>query len=67
MNRGFALILVIAGVILLMWGTSSADSISSLFSKLFNGAPTNKSIWLLIGGLIAFAAGFFSLLRTRNR
>ncbi|MBC8011721.1 MAG: DUF3185 family protein, partial [Burkholderiales bacterium] len=33
------------------------------FSRLFTGAPTDKTIWLLIGGIVLAALGLGGLLR----
>ncbi|HVU38298.1 MAG TPA: DUF3185 family protein [Opitutales bacterium] len=63
MNKGFAIGLLIAGIVCLVWGFAASDSVTSGFSKLFSGAPTDKTIWLLIGGTIATLAGFFGVLR----
>lgn len=63
MNKGVALGLLIAGIVCLIWGFTSVDSLTSDLSKFFSGAPTNKAIWLLIIGTIATLAGFFGMAR----
>jgi hypothetical protein len=40
-----------------------ADSISSSFSRLFTGEPTDKSIWLLLGGGLATVVGLGGVAR----
>ncbi len=62
MNRIISLILLIGGIVLIVYGVQASDSISSGFSRLFTGSPTDKTIWMLIGGVVATlvgAAGFF--------
>lgn len=62
MNKLVSLILLVGGIILIVFGAQASDSISSGFSRLFTGAPTDKAIWMLIGGAVATlvgAAGFF--------
>jgi len=59
MNSIFAIILIIAGVVLLTLGFSSMDSVASHFSRFFTGHPTDKSIWLIIGGAAAALIGLF--------
>jgi hypothetical protein len=57
MRNPLGIILLVVGVILLILGISASDSIGSSFSKLFTGAPTDKAIWMLIGGVAAIAIG----------
>jgi LPXTG-motif cell wall-anchored protein len=45
------------GVALLVMGVSSADSIGSSFSRFFTGNPSDKSIWLMLGGLVCILSG----------
>lgn len=63
MNKGLALGLLIAGIVCLIWGFAASDSVTSSFSKFFSGAPTDKTIWLLVGGMVATLAGFFGVMR----
>jgi len=63
MNKGMAVALLIAGVILLVFGLNAYHSASSDVSRFFTGAPTDKALWLLIGGVIAGIIGVSGLLR----
>lgn len=63
MNKAFSLGLIVIGVILIIYGISASDSVSSDFSRLFTGNPTDKTIWLLVGGIAATAVGAFGLFR----
>lgn len=49
--------LLAVGVVLLIYGVSSAESFASDVSKFFTGSPTDKSVWLMIGGVGAIVAG----------
>jgi len=49
--------IVILGIILVIAGLDASDSLSSRFSRLFTGNPTDKTIWLLIGGAVAVILG----------
>jgi hypothetical protein len=57
MRNPLGIIIVIVGVVLLVLGIGASDSVSSSFSKLFTGAPSDKSIWLIITGLLAIGVG----------
>jgi hypothetical protein len=63
MNKPVSLALLIAGIILIGWGLNASDSVNSSFSRFFTGSPTDKSIWLLIGGGVAAIVGLGGLLR----
>jgi hypothetical protein len=57
MNKSISLVLLLMGIALLIFGVIESDSISSDFSRLFTGEPTDKAVWLLIGGGVAAVAG----------
>lgn len=57
MNRTISLALLALGIALIVWGVIECDSIGSSFSRLFTGEPTDKAIWLLIGGGLAAIVG----------
>jgi hypothetical protein len=62
MNRLVSLVLLIGGIILITYGVSASDSIGSSFSRFFTGSPTDKTMWLLIGGIAATAVGASGLI-----
>lgn len=55
--RPLGVALLVVGVILLIFGISSSESISSSFSEFFTGKPTDKTVWLLIGAAAALIVG----------
>ncbi len=63
MNRITSLVFLIGGLILMTYGFSASESIGSEFSRLFTGSPTDKTLWLLIGGTVALIIGASGLLR----
>ncbi len=62
---GFALVAV--GIVLLVLGISAADSFSSDVSKFFTGSPTDKAVWMMIGGVAALVAGSVAIARSGTR
>lgn len=64
MNRAVGIALIAVGVILIIFGVNASDSVGSELSRLFTGTPTDKSIWLLVGGVIASCVGLTFCLRT---
>lgn len=63
MNKVIPLALLVGGIILVVYGLNASDSLSSSFSRFFTGSPTEKSIWMLIGGTIAAVVGLAGLVR----
>lgn len=63
MNKIISLALLAGGIVLIVYGINSSNSISSDISRLFHGSPTDKSIWLLFGGIVAAAIGAGGLTR----
>lgn len=62
MNKSISLALFVGGVILIVYGAAASDSIGSAFSRLFTGAPTDKTLWMLIGGAVAAVVGGVGLM-----
>jgi hypothetical protein len=67
MNKTFSLVLLVAGLLLLTWGVNASDSIRSSFTRFFTGNPTDKTMWLLIGGTVACAVGATGLLTVEKK
>ncbi len=63
MNKLVSLALLIGGIILLVLGVQASDSIGSDFSRVFTGAPTDKAIWLVVGGAVAAIVGLVGTVR----
>lgn len=63
MNKGISFALLAVGILLFIWGLSVSESVSSDVSRLFTGAPTDKAVWLLIGGIGVAIVGLFGVLR----
>jgi hypothetical protein len=57
MQRIAGIALLAVGILLALWGANASNSVGSSFSKLFTGAPTDKSILLLVGGIVVAIAG----------
>ena len=67
MNKIISLILLIGGVVLMVLGVQATHSFSSDVSRFFTGSPTDKAIWMVIGGLIAAVMGLAMMLRTSKQ
>lgn len=66
MNKTIAVALLVVGIVLLVFGFGAADSFSSDVSEAVTGAPSNKSIWLIVPGVLAAVVGGVALVRGRS-
>jgi hypothetical protein len=63
MNRAIWLAILAGGVLLMIYGAAASNSFSSDISRFFTGSPTDKTVWMLIGGVAAIIIGGVGLLR----
>lgn len=63
MNKALSLALVAGGILLIVLGLNASNSLSSDVSRFFTGSPTDKAIWMMVGGVVAAVAGMFGLVR----
>ena len=67
MNKIVSLALLVGGVVLIVFGVQATDSFSSDVSRFFTGSPTNKAVWMLIGGIVAAIVGLTMTLRSSKQ
>jgi hypothetical protein len=67
MNKIISLALLAGGIVLILVGINATDSFSSDVSRFFTGSPTDKAVWMLIGGSIATLIGLATLWRGPKR
>ena len=64
MNKTFSIALLVGGIGLMIFGINATNSFSSDVSRFFTGSPTNKAVWMLLGGIAATAVGLMLTLRS---
>jgi len=67
MNNIVGLAILAIGIVLLVFGFNASHSFSSDVSRAFTGNPTDKSMWLLIGGAAAVIVGLVVAVRETRR
>lgn len=67
MNKSIALALLIGGVVLIVLGVMAMDSFGSDVSRFFTGSPTDKAVWMLVGGIVAAVIGLTMTVRGSGR
>ena len=63
MDKTIALAILAGGILLVIFGISASNSFSSDVSRIFTDAPTDKAIWMLVGGTVVTIIGLAGLLR----
>jgi LPXTG-motif cell wall-anchored protein len=61
------IVFLVIGVILIIFGMQASASLGSRLSELFTGAPSDRTIWLLVAGVAAAILGLGLLLVGRRR
>jgi Protein of unknown function (DUF3185) len=61
MNKTVSLALLAVGIVLTLFGFSEMNSFTSDISRMFTGAPTDRSIWMLAGGAALVVLGLTGL------
>jgi hypothetical protein len=67
MNNVVGLAIFGVGIVLLVFGFNASHSFGSDVSRFFTGNPTDKSMWLLIGGAAAVIVGLLLAIRGGKR
>jgi hypothetical protein len=63
MNKAVSIALLAGGIALIVIGVNATKSFSSDVSRFFTGSPTDKAVWMLIGGIVAAVIGLFGAMR----
>ena len=67
MNKASSIAILVVGVILLIFGINAHESLVSSAKEVVTGTPTDKSMWLIILGVIGIiVGGLGSLFRRSN-
>jgi hypothetical protein len=64
MNKAVSIALIAGGIALIVFGINATNSFSSDVSRFFTGNPTDRSMWMLVGGIVAAVAGFVLSMRS---
>ncbi|MGZ4961189.1 MAG: DUF3185 family protein [Limisphaerales bacterium] len=67
MNKILSLAILAGGIILMIVGINATNSFSSDVSRFFTGSPTDKAVWMLIGGIVATLIGLTTLMRNAKQ
>lgn len=55
--RALSLAVIAGGLALTVWGVDASHALGSEISRLFTGNPTDRSMWMMLGGVALIVAG----------
>jgi hypothetical protein len=61
MNKPICIALLVAGITLTIFGINASNSFGSDVSRFFTGSPTDKAVWMLVGGVVMGIIGLAGL------
>jgi uncharacterized membrane protein YidH (DUF202 family) len=67
MNKLISLAILAVGIVLVVFGVAATKSFSSDISRFFTGSPTDKAIWMLLGGIVVIIIGLAGLSRGQHK
>jgi hypothetical protein len=62
-SKAIGIAMLVIGAILLIYGINASDSLGSEVKEVFTGAPTDQSIWLIVGGVLLAVLGLVAVAR----
>lgn len=66
MNKTISLVFLVVGIVLLVYGFNASDSVASNVSEAVTGTPTDRSMWLIILGVVGVVVGGVGLFAGRR-
>ena len=61
MSKLFSLALLVGGIVLIVIGFNATNWLGADVSRFFTRSPTDKAIWIHIGGVVAVLVGLTML------
>jgi len=56
-------VFLVGGVVLAVYGINASQSLASDVSRFFTNSPTDKAVWMQVGGVVLFAIGLAGMFR----
>ncbi|WP_334190676.1 DUF3185 family protein [Noviherbaspirillum sp.] len=67
MIKALSLALLAAGIMVTIFGANEMNSFSSDVSRVLTGAPTDHSVWMIVGGVMLVVFGLAGLLQVTRK
>ena len=60
-----AIVLIVLGAALIVWGFNLSDSVTNEILRVFNGSSMDEVVYRYIAGAVSLAAGLFLFLKEK--
>jgi tRNA(Ile)-lysidine synthase TilS/MesJ len=60
-----AIVLIVLGAALIVWGLNLSDSVTNEILRVFNGSSMDEVVYRYIAGAVSLAAGLFLFLKEK--
>jgi len=60
-NTVISFAILAVGIVLIIFGIRESESLRSDISRFFSGSPSDRAIWMLLGGAVATIIGLAGL------
>ena len=60
-----AILLIVLGAALIIWGFNLSDSVTNEILRVFNGSSMDEVVYRYIAGAVSLAAGLFLFLKEK--
>jgi hypothetical protein len=67
MNKTLYIVILVVGIILLIFGLNAQDSLVSVTKEAVTGTPTDKSMGLIICGVVGIVVGGLGAMFQRGK
>jgi Mn2+/Fe2+ NRAMP family transporter len=67
MNKTISIVFLVVGIVLLVYGFNASNSFASNVSEAVTGTPTDRSMWLMILGVVGVVVGGIGLFAGRRQ
>ncbi len=61
MRKGFGMLCLVGGVLLLVYGYQTAESFKGQMHRIFTSSTDNKTTWLYVSGAVLATVGIFQV------
>lgn len=61
MSKLIAIVLIVVGVFLIIWGYNESQTLGSQLNRMFSGAETERTLIFYIGGGISLVLGIIGI------
>lgn len=67
MYKAISLALLAGGILVTIFGVNEMNSFTSDVTRILTGSPTDRSVWMLVGGIVLVVFGLAGILQSSRK